>query len=160
MGLDMYLHKKVGGKVYDFSKQYPNNRANKVVIKTITTFGDGEIKEAEHSIVNPEFDIEILLPFAYWRKANAIHKWILDYTEEDDNCQQIWLNGKALLKLVELCKQVLADHSKAPDLLPTCSGFFFGSTEYDEWYFDYLQRTCDMLQDVKPDEDFIYQASW
>lgn len=160
MGLDMYLHKKVDSKVYDFSKQYPNGRANKVVVKTITTFGDGEVKEMEHSIVNPEFDCEILLPFAYWRKANAIHKWILDYYKREDNCQRIWVSGICLLRLVEACKQVLEDHSKAPDLLPTCSGCFFGSIDYDEWYFDDLQRTCDMLQDVKPDEEFIYEASW
>lgn len=160
MGLDMYLHKRVDGKVYDFSKQYPDSSATRVVVKTAITFGDGDVKEIEHVIDNPDFDVEILLPFAYWRKANAIHKWILDYTKKEDNCQRIWLSGKALLRLVDLCKQVLADHSKAPDLLPTCSGFFFGGTDYDEWYFDDLQRTCDMLQDVKSDEEFIYQASW
>ena len=37
--------------------------------------------------------------------------------------------------LVSRCDKVLADHSLAEELLPTTSGFFFGSTDYDEWYY-------------------------
>ncbi len=40
------------------------------------------------------------------------------------------------MKLLEVCKQVAADPSKAEELLPTQSGFFFGGTEYDEYYMN------------------------
>ena len=35
-----------------------------------------------------------------------------------------------------ICDKVLDDNSLAEELLPTRSGFFFGSTDYDEWYFE------------------------
>ena len=88
----------------------------------------------------------------YWRKANAIHNWIVrnltkDFNDEThDICQDIEVDlsdAKALLCAVE---EVLADHSKAAAILPTTDGFFFGSTEYDEWYFDNLEHTKEVLE--------------
>lgn len=37
--------------------------------------------------------------------------------------------------------KVLEDPSVAEELLPTQSGFFFGGTEYDEWYWNDLEMT-------------------
>ena len=34
---------------------------------------------------------------------------------------------------------------------PTHEGFFFGSTEYDEYYFADLESTIEQLEDVEPD---------
>ena len=63
-----------------------------------------------------------------------------------------------------LCKQILDNRKLASELLPTASGFFFGSTEYDEWYYDDLKRTVDMLEPLLTEEyedwDFHYQSSW
>lgn len=41
--------------------------------------------------------------------------------------------------------QRLEDPSKAMELLPTKEGFFFGSTEYDQWYWWDLQFTMEKL---------------
>lgn len=49
------------------------------------------------------------------------------------------------------------------ELLPTSSGFFFGSTDYDEWYIKDLELTKQICEDaLKEDDggDFYYQSSW
>lgn len=156
----MYLWKRKDINVYDFA-QKDKCEAKKLTVKTIAEYEDGKIEEQEYTCV-PEHCGEVLLPIGYWRKANAIHKWFLGFLKdgEEDCCQKIYVDGDKILELVDLCKQVLADHSKAEKLLPTQSGFFFGSTDYDEWYFDDLERTIEMLKDTKPVEEFVYQASW
>ena len=53
-----------------------------------------------------------------------------------------------LKALHDRVKAVLSDRSLAPKLLPTSPGFFFGSLEYDDWYFgqlEYFDRELDAL---------------
>ena len=70
---------------------------------------------------------------AYWRKANAIHKWFVDNCGGgEDECQQMWVSAEKLELLIHTCSKILLDHSLAEKLLPTKDGFFFGGTEYDE----------------------------
>jgi hypothetical protein len=111
--------------------------------------------------------LHVEVPVAYWRKANAIHKWFVDERADGvDECQPIWVNSGYLEELLELCNQVLADHSKADELLPTESGFFFGGTEYDEYYFQDLEYTQRRLTELIPlmknsdNDSAVYQASW
>jgi hypothetical protein len=57
----------------------------------------------------------------------------------------------------------LADHSLAAELLPPTDGFFFGSTELDEGYFDDLRNTIEIIDHVLalPEDWMIeYQSSW
>lgn len=87
----------------------------------------------------------------YWRKANAIHRWFVEeaeYSEGVDDCSEIEVTVDDLKKLHELCKEVLDDHSKAPELLPVKDGFFFGSQEYDEWYFKNIEYTFNTLSKI------------
>lgn len=59
--------------------------------------------------------------------------------------------------------EYIEDPTVAIDLLPTQSGFFFGSTEYDQWYYNDLVYTKDMLEGVLAelgDGDFYYEADW
>lgn len=162
MGLDMYLWRKKCGDIYDFKKDYPECTAKKLTIKVISEFADGDIKEKEYTVENPKHDGSILIPQAYWRKANAIHGWILRNTvgEDNDNCQPIEIEGVQLVDLINDCKTVLADHTKAKDLLPVMEGFFFGSYEYDEWYFEDLENTIKQLEGIEPTDSFVYRASW
>ena len=52
----------------------------------------------------------------------------------------------------------------AEELLPTHSGFFFGSTNYDQWYISDLEHTVKVLTEEldKPDDGsyYEYHASW
>lgn len=78
----------------------------------------------------------------YWRKANQIHKWFVSNIQNGvDNCAMYYVSKKSLYELKELCEKVLENKNLANKLLPTVSGFFFGSVEYDEWYFKDLEYT-------------------
>lgn len=53
----------------------------------------------------------------------------------------------------------------AKELLPTQSGFFFGSTEYDEYYMQDIDATIEILTKALAEVDFeremlVYSASW
>lgn len=102
---------------------------------------------------------------AYWRKSNEIHNWFVNEIQEGiDKCNYSPRFGADQLhELVKLCKKVIKSPKKAPDLLPTTSGFFFGSTEYDESYFESVSDTIKQLEAVlkaHPDGSFIYRSSW
>ena len=59
--------------------------------------------------------------------------------------------------------KVMADDSVAQELLPTSSGFFFGNTDYNEWYYEDLKETKKMLLEaLEADKqiEFYYQSSW
>lgn len=136
----------------------------------------------EHREVTGSIDISIhgeklLVPFnqvcsitlqvGYWRKANAIHKWFVDNVQEGvDDCGRYYVSKDDLRNLLGLVNQVLADHSKAEELLPSTSGFFFGGTDYDEWYFDSLENTKTILEEALKEEvlktpgDYYYHSSW
>jgi hypothetical protein len=101
---------------------------------------------------------------ASWRKANAIHGWIINYTNAIDNCTPITLQMRDLIELQNVCKEVLLNPEKAQDLLPPTPGFFFGSYEIDEWYWDSVKDTTEKLTNIikenEEDATFEYQASW
>lgn len=157
MGLDMYFYKREYISHYDFSKN--PTRASEIEVICKTKFEDGDIKEEHFSTKNGCVFVE--LEIAYWRKANAIHKYFIDTCAKGvDECQNIYVEYSDVQELIKLCKEVLEDHSKAQELLPTTDGFFFGSTEYDEWYFEDLKNTIEQLKDCKPNEEYIYRASW
>ncbi len=53
--------------------------------------------------------------------------------------------------------------SIAQELLPATEGFFFGGTDYDQWYVDDLKRTIEGLTrvlELEGDFEFYYESSW
>ena len=107
------------------------------------------------------------LEVAYWRKANAIHRWFVKNVQdgEDDCCAHRPLTKDDLLTLRKLCVEVRDDHTKAAKLLPTRSGFFFGDTEYNDWYFSDIKETIEKIDELLAHTDFetddlYYLSSW
>lgn len=102
----------------------------------------------------------------YWRKANAVHNWFVTNVQDDeDDCDYYPVEKNQLLELLGICKEVKENHKLAPELLPTCEGFFFGSTEYNEWYFQNIEETIEILNTILENTDFknekiIYTSSW
>jgi len=99
----------------------------------------------------------------YWRKANAIHAWFVANVQDGkDDCGDYEVSVKDMEKLLAVVNEVLADHGKAPKLLPTQDGFFFGGTEYDEYYFADLRETKTILENALADNkgDYYYHSSW
>jgi len=51
------------------------------------------------------------------------------------------------------------------EILPTASGFFFGGTEFNEWYFQDIEETIEIISKVLKETDFktqtiFYRSSW
>ena len=156
MGLDMYLS----------AKRYISKHFNE---------GDTERAEAIQKLFPELANIqgrfgdaspvkEVSIDAGYWRKANAIHDWFVREVQGgEDECKPHYVDREQLLALKEACEQVLADKQKAPELLPTASGFFFGSTDYDQYYFEDLQSTIDIVDrcmTLPTSWDFEYRSSW
>lgn len=103
---------------------------------------------------------------AYWRKANHIHAWFVRNVQNGvDDCMSYDVAHSQLEELRDICMGVLADRSKCAELLPVQGGFFFGSTEYDVWYFSDLQDTVDQIKAVLHGFDpmvwsLSYRSSW
>lgn len=105
---------------------------------------------------------------AYWRKANQIRQWLVNHIDGfnyDDDCEYYTVTKELLEELIMDCQRVLNDHSKAEDILPTSSGFFFGSTDYDDWYYEQLESTIEQCQGVIDETDWdnevvVYTENW
>ena len=119
-------------------------------------------KEETAYVVQGEFEV------AYWRKANQIRQWFVDHIEEfeeDDNGKYYNVTRELLEDLIYDCKYVVNNHDDAEEVMPSSSGFFFGSTEYDEWYFKDLEDTIEMCKKVINETDWdnevvFYTESW
>jgi hypothetical protein len=107
--------------------------------------------------------------FKYWRKANQIHQFFVTHAQDDvDECQETEIDPKLLYQLRDTCAAVLASPDQARVLLPCASGFFFGNTEYDEWYLDQVEQTHQWLNvfllketfEMLKGWEFYYRSSW
>lgn len=61
--------------------------------------------------------------------------------------------------------EYIEDSTVARRLLPTQSGFFFGGTEYDQWYLEDIKHTVEVVENVLATTDFeheivMYSSSW
>lgn len=141
MGLDMYIY---GVKFCDYKSKYSD----------------------EDNVEKSQFT-EIKIEEVYWRKSNQIHQWFVKNVQGgNDDCNYYAVSIEQLKELVKTCEKVLEDHSLAEKLLPTTSGFFFGSTEYDDWYFNDVEYTVKHIKRLlkeyeELDYDYLeYHSSW
>ena len=151
MGLDMYLNKKT--YVQNWGHTPETERFNITIKK-----GDEKYED-----IKPERITYIEEEVGYWRKFNALHRWFVTNCQNGvDDCQEHYIGREQLETLLEQLLIIRNDHSKASDILPVTSGFFFGNTEYGEFYFDEIERTISVLEEVLKENkgDFYYQSSW
>lgn len=151
MGLDMYLTARRSTVFW-----HDSNESSKLELAVKELFPETEGMDLT--------SIEVTA--IYWRKANAIHRWFVENVQDGkDDCGSYPVSRELLEELLLACNQVLDDPDRGPELLPTGSGFFFGSTDYDDWYIRDIRMTRDRLNIVLDDckfsrWDFSYQASW
>lgn len=178
MGLDMYMYKTK--KIDGFTAE-DYEKINAVIENQVETEEDLKIidLEKETGIKGANALLEsvnlrgsaftwysIFNDVGYWRKANQIHKWFVENVQEGiDNCQLSMVTKDKLEELYEIVNEVKDDSYKAAELLPTASGFFFGSTEYGEWYQEDVKTTLTILETLLNSTDFdneviFYQSSW
>jgi len=155
MGLDMYLT----AKKYLWSDK--DKSLSEDIGEKIGVVPDFEKRFNGSSLVVKGIEIDAM----YWRKANAIHGWFVNVVQDgEDNCREYEVDRSQLETLRDLCKDILEhpDAERDEDLEPT-QGFFFGSYEKDEWYYEDLKNTVEGLDRVLslPKEySFSYQSSW
>ena len=141
MGLDMFLNRKF--------YVWKSDR-HKIKITGVNT--------------NPEKLNYITEEAMYWRKANAIHSWFVENIQDgNDDCKEYYVPKEKLQELLALVKKVLKDHTQAEKLLPTQEGFFFGGTEYNEYYFQDLEDTKKALESILQNHEnweYYYHSSW
>ena len=170
MGLDMFL--KI--RKCEYRSKYSKEKGSNLKLeypKDITNF----IPNLDDTIsIERSTDYKV----GYWRKANHIHNWFIEKCADRDSngvpiddCRPMVVTVDNLKELLETCKKVLADHSLAQSLLPTQSGFFFGSTDYGEWYYADIEDTIKIIEPVLKFAEHklknkeyvwkvIYEASW
>lgn len=156
MGLDMYLDKEL------YVSEYSNGGEQKDILSQIyklinVTDNSGNFKH-----------LEIKIPAIYWRKSNQIHNWFVKNVQNGvDDCGDYYVDVEQLQELLKLVEESLK--TKKP-LLEPVGGFFFGSTDVDEYYWGDLKRTrkelkreikfYDERMKLKENWTFKYHSSW
>lgn len=180
MGLDMYLTRKifVGGKYghrqaegeLEFSV---NGREYDLPIKQVSEIvmdaGYWRKANAIHAwfvehVQDGEDDCrEYYVSREMLQELRNVCQQVLDSCEMVDgqlHTSTSWKNGEKIENYED--GKVVKDSTLAEQLLPTTSGFFFGGTDYDEWYVRDLEHTIKICDEALATEegDFNYQSSW
>ena len=175
MGLDMYVnirHKDTQSKL-DAYKAWENKYSYEEW-QRLTEEQVEEYRNSEPEYDENMYGKELM----YWRKANQIHNWFVQNCQNGvDDCEYYAITVADLMKLKELCEKILTMTEKrkamrytsysatekeevdvlyltpegveyASEHLPSRSGFFFGGTEYDDWYVWDLENTVEQINDT------------
>lgn len=121
----------------------------------------------------------------YFRKVN----FLMSFFDYYGNCEYKEITRERLQALHNACAEIVkmkpvrsevtkyiyggvkevrvysdADQKRCAELLPTQSGFFFGSTDYDQWYFDDVKEVFvwldGVLSDLDDDEVILMYCWW
>lgn len=194
MGLDMYLNRRIHVANYGIS----NERSWEVSIKRggqdVSVISSKEVTTIEQEVLYWRKANEIHAWFVD-RLANGVDNCVpieVDISEliELRNITAKVLEASELIEAevvngysistgedgemvkipnMEMGKKI-ADPTVASQLLPTQSGFFFGSTDYDQYYYEDVKMTHDKLTEVIGEHQalvergvyptYTYEASW
>jgi|688.fasta_scaffold526468_1 hypothetical protein len=182
MGLDMYLYKK--HYVQNWEHQTPEER-HTITIKKGNDVRE-DIKPERIACVTEQIGY-------WRKFNALHNWLIDECAEGEDDRNEIYVSSDKLLELLDTLKEVKKVIDKAKkkkvkvqtgwsnkgntyaeievydcdekleQLLPTKSGFFFGSTQYDDWYKTDVEKTIELLENELVDVDkydYYYQASW
>lgn len=157
MGLDMYLRATKHVSDYEFSDA-PDRAAYHRLLEAAGVTKD-DIDQSTPSLT-------ISMTVAYWRKANQIHGWFVKNCQDGvDECQDSHVEREQLEELLKLCRDVIKHKDTAAEALPPQIGFFFGTAEIDDYYFEDIEQTITQLERVLGSEklkafEFEYHSSW
>ena len=175
MGLDMYVtirHKDTQSKLDAYEAW--ENKYSYEEYERLTDEQKEEYRNSEPEYDEDMYGKQLM----YWRKANMIHNWFVQNCQGGvDDCERYVITVADLIKLKELCEKILTMTEMRKDMrypsfgarekeevdilyltdegvkfasehLPTCSGFFFGLTEYDDCYVWDVEDTVKQINDT------------
>ena len=122
-----------------------------------------QIREVESHGVVKEYN---------YRKFNALHGLMLrlgyeheffDAWDEVDNA--LLLGKDEIEEITDILSAVLFDKTQAEYILPIEKGFFFGSYEYDDYYFQCVEQALADFKEIQEKYtsdrfEILYDASW
>jgi len=108
-------------------------------------------------------DSEKLEKVGYFRKVNSLVRWVENNIAPVENCGCVKIEKEHLELLQALLEKL--DKTNCHQLFPTRSGFFFGSTNYDAYYWGDVKRVQDFVSETLKTFDFdnqqlIFHADW
>ena len=165
MGLDMYLHAKKYVEKVNWQALHNNDELSMDSPEVVNPLWKDIVETS--SMVDVAYDIygvNVEVTCAYWRKANMIHAWFVDNVQGgNDDCGDYYVSQEKLEKLYEQVCEALS--KRDPNIFPPRAGFFFGSYDIDEWYWNSLKNTKKQLERIfaLPDYkklSFSYTSSW
>ena len=157
MGLDMYLIKRKKTNIDEdsFNEVAYWRKANQIHNWFVENVQDG-IDDCGYYEVSKQ-ELQGLL---------ADCRDVLKYAE----CELQEMNGgmqkiDGEWKETTIMGRKIINKDVVSDILPTSSGFFFGSTEYDEWYLRDIENTIEQINTILNETDFnedaiLYTSSW
>lgn len=103
-----------------------------------------------------DIDCENFEFLAYFRKVNFLFEFFSGSLNEEETTAVI-TRGE-MEELIEKCEFVLNNRDKASEILPTCDGFFFGSLDYDDYYFESVAEVLLSFQVILENysDDYLY----
>ena len=103
-----------------------------------------------------DIDCENFEFLAYFRKVNFLFEFFSGSLNEEETTAVITRGG--MEELIEKCEFVLNNRDKASEILPTCDGFFFGSLDYDDYYFESVAKVLLSFQVILENysDDYLY----
>ena len=172
MGLDSFFYKCKRSNYNTYNKaieEWHNEepQSGKISHENYEKLSEDEKKKIQKEVSDwydkqPKMDAHGISEIGYFRKVN----FLMAFFNYEGNCEFKEIAKYKLEDLVERCNAVLtAKHrkEKAEDILPTQSGFFYGSTEYDKYYYEDVKEVRDwasgVLNDLK-DEEMVLMYCW
>lgn len=101
---------------------------------------------------------------AYWRKFNALHQWFVTNVQLGvDDCRLYEIDRDDLRD--SLATLTVANEMNDSSVLPTAQGFFWGSTEADDYYWNAVKSSIKTISNLIyvtdwDSERLFYQSSW
>ena len=168
MGLDMYFSRRTYVSSFKSTRDADGNWGVRDVNNMELKFDDADLSHI--NLQNVRYIEEL---FGEFRKFNALHAYVVDnFGGGKDECQIIYLDIDNLIQIHEMLSLVkeslsIGDKVIASQTLPPSEGFFFGSTEIDEWYEKDVNEAVEVFGKIIEEHSIVghnasysYQASW
>lgn len=177
MGLDIFFNKAeksnfmVENAINEFYKKWDVDMAYDKTKKIARSLGiEDRLHIEEHLYTNEKNEVVKYVTaerkdtsdVMYFRK----HNWLLPFFGYVENCTNKVISKDDVELFISAAEKVLEkkDVETAKELIPTESGFFFGNTEYDEWYFKGIEKDLEEFRNcfanMDWDNDVLLMHCW
>lgn len=104
-----------------------------------------DANQAVFAQVLPEYEYEDVY---YYRKFNALQNYFESY-HTIQNCEDVEINIEILDELEHRLQLVLYDRTSAEQYFPSVSGFFYGNTTYNNYYYENCKKLLNQLPSLR-----------